>query len=184
MIVAQEKQDYGSRYYDPVRENRKRKSRRLLIPSGRVLMLCGIVLLCFTLAIFVSLYFANLVKLGYDLGNLEKELALLEKENQVLANSVAEFTSLECIETIAYQELGMVKPGSDDVIFVPLGLAYSNSDEAIDGEQDQGSRGENTLIAENTISQADREGKSWIIQAFADLVARSGFQQPEVKGEA
>ncbi len=139
-------------------------------------MLSSLVLLCFILAIFVSLYFANLVKLGYELGNLEKELALLEQENQVLANSVAEFTSLECIETVACQELGMVKPGNDDVIFVPLGLAYSGSDSATDEE--------GSLIVENTVLHTDSEGKNWIIRAFADLVARSGVQRPEVKGEA
>lgn len=61
----------------------------------------------------------QIVRNGYRLQQLEKELAFWENENRYLEIKAVQLTSLERVDKIARQKLGMVLPKQEDIILLP-----------------------------------------------------------------
>lgn len=70
-----------------------------------------------------GLYFCSLVMgvatKGYEITKLKEEISALETANERLRLEIAELDSLERIEMLALNELGMVQPGVDDFVLLP-----------------------------------------------------------------
>jgi len=126
LIIAQERPEYDHNYLPrPIERRDKRgdyrKSRRLRQESSRKkLAITGTVLACFVLGLFISYYFAKVIILGYKITVTEKELAQLQMENEYLAGEIDKLSSLDYIEKVAKNELGMIEPGKDDIIMIAV----------------------------------------------------------------
>jgi len=122
LIVAQERPDYDHQFLpQPTRKlSRKTKKRPRQMSRRKKLVLTGAIVACFVLGLFISYYFARVVTLGYSITVTEKELAELKKENEYLASEIDRLSSLDNIERVAKNELGMIEPGKDDIIMVAV----------------------------------------------------------------
>lgn len=70
-----------------------------------------------------GLYFCSLAMgvatKGYEITKLKNEINALETANERLRLEIAELDSLERIEMLALNELGMIPPGADDYVLLP-----------------------------------------------------------------
>ena len=69
---------------------------------------------------FLSFYIwhqAESVKLGYETEKLESKIQSLKKEVETLEVDKAEYLSLERVERIATEELKMIPPRKDQIIY-------------------------------------------------------------------
>jgi cell division protein FtsL len=118
LIVAQDKTGfYGLSADHP----RPRKNRKLKYSSmGPKILMTGLVLFGFALGIMITYFHARMFTLGYQIDNLQEELALLRVENHDLDERVQQLSSLERVETLAVNKLGMVKPDSSNVLLLAV----------------------------------------------------------------
>ena len=159
MILAQEKTGY---YGMPLEKPGRKKTRRLKnFTRGRRIALTGTVLVTFLLGVLIIYYHSQVSTLGYQISCLEKELALLRVENHSLEGDVQRLASLDRVETLALEKLGMVKPGSDNVLFVEVAGKTVQASEPV---PEQGAAG--------GFSFAGSEKKSRLIRAFTEMVYR------------
>lgn len=157
MIVAQEKTGYHG---FSGAASRPKKIRRIRPVSGARLALTGLVLAGFMVGVLITYYYSQVFALGYQISSLQKELALLRVENHNLEEEVHQLASLERVESLAVNKLGMVKPDSDNVLVVAVaGKTPPAPGPDLEDGQAAGS------------SPAGEE-KSRLIRAFTELVNR------------
>ena len=120
MIVAQEKTGYYRFPTEtpPVKKITRRKKRTLR--NRHKLVLMGLVLVAFLVGVAITVFCSQISTLGYKITRLEKELALLHKENYNLNEEIRRMTSLGRIEYIAVNKLGMKKPDDNNILVVNL----------------------------------------------------------------
>lgn len=87
---------------------KREKRKKILRPDAKFYVKS--VLTIFILALLLVYVCIKSATLGYEIVQLEKEIHTLETENQRLVYDIAEKSSLERIELIAIEELGMHKP--------------------------------------------------------------------------
>ena len=158
MIVAQEKTGYhGFSSAAP----RPKKIRRIKpVSGGARLVLTGLILACFMVGVLITYYCSQVFALGYQISRLQGELEVLRVENHNLDEEVHRLTSLERVEYLATNKLGMVKPDSNNVLVVTVaGETPPTSAAGPDGGQ----------VAN---SSPAGEEKSRLIRAFTELVNR------------
>ncbi len=159
MIVAQEKT--GCCKELPGRVSRPRKIRRNKpVPGSSKLALTGMVAAFFLVGMLITYYYSQVLALGYQIGRLEQKIAVLRVENNNIDGEVQRLVSLESIESMAVNKLGMVKPASNDVLVV-----------AVAGKKPQTSASDTKAVEVASISPAEKE-KSPLIRAFTELVNR------------
>jgi len=118
LIVAQDKTGFYGLSAD---RPRQRKNRRLKhSSSGPKNLLIGMVFFGFALGLLITYFHARVFTLGYQISNLQQELALLRVENHDLDEQVQQFASLDRVETVAVNKLGMVKPDSSNVLLLAV----------------------------------------------------------------
>lgn len=109
MILAREKVDYQS-WEAPSQSSQKPSTRQNIkkqtTKSRRVYLV--VVLMAFLLGILIASQYTRLAVAGYQLDKQQKQLVVLEKQNQVLNMQVSQLKSLNRIEQIATGKLGMV----------------------------------------------------------------------------
>ncbi|HBC93416.1 MAG TPA: hypothetical protein DCZ10_11125 [Pelotomaculum sp.] len=155
MIVAQDKTGFYGLSAD---RPRPKKNRRLKRSSrGPRFLLIGMILLGFTLGIMITYFQARVFKLGYQISSLQQELAVLRVENHDLDERVQQLASLDRVETLAVNKLGMVKPDSSNVLM----LAVADRTQPL---PDAGAK-----AAGNPL---DGDGGSLLVRAFNELVNR------------
>jgi cell division protein FtsL len=70
-----------------------------------------------------GLYFCSLAlgiaTKGYEINQLKKEISDLETTNERLRLEIVRLDSLERVEMVAYNELGMKKPETEDYLLLP-----------------------------------------------------------------
>jgi len=66
---------------------------------------------------------------GYEINKLKEEIGGLETANARLRLEIAQLNSLERIEKIALEELGMVQPGKDDYVLLPGAMVLAREGE-------------------------------------------------------
>jgi cell division protein FtsL len=95
---------------DGQRAKRKaKKHRRLRLQAGRFLATLIVVTI---MSLILAARFAILVEWGYEIDNLKTRLDKVKSENERLRWQVSELESLERVEKLAKQKLGMITPGS------------------------------------------------------------------------
>ena len=100
-------------------------------PSTALLSLICVVLACFALYNIISLN-----ELTLDISDTKDELEQLQSDNSVLAIQIERKNSLENIEEIATEQLGMVKLESYQIHSV--NLVEDDSIEVVTAEKDRG----------------------------------------------
>ncbi|KNZ70478.1 septum formation initiator [Thermincola ferriacetica] len=109
MILARESHDYY-RYQEQtaVRPRRTRKVRRMRNKSR--LVYTGIMMIAFTVFLLLATKYAQIAATGYKIVEMKKQIKAMELQNQALEMKIAQLQSLERIEAVATEKLGMVKP--------------------------------------------------------------------------
>lgn len=162
MIVAQEKTGYYRLSEDAPRP--KKTSRRKAFSANHRLALIGLVFAGFLVGIAITVYCSQTIALGYQIASLEKELAVLRIENHNLDEEIGRMTSLERVEDLAVNKLGMVRPDDNNVLVVTA-AGKDQSSETPDPAADEGQ------VTGNTPAE---EEKSRLIRAFDELINRLG----------
>lgn len=158
MIVAQDKTGYYGLSIEAPRP--KKNHRKKSLPGGSRLALTGVVLVCFLVGIVITYYYSQVLAMGYQISRLEKELSLLRVENNNLDEEVHRLASLDRVQSLAINKLGMVKPNSNNILVVAVaGKAPQTPDAGVKPGQAA------------VIYPADEE-KSRLIRAFTELVNR------------
>ena len=170
MILAREKLEYSSppempqqipNVKSPPQSRRRKTSCRL--PVRQKLILVGVVLCCFVMSIMVAFYYAQVAYLGYKIDLLQQKMVDLRLESHNLDQEITKEASLKKIETVAIDELGMIKPSSKDVVPV---AAISFPERSVAQNQNQ------YHIIQPEEPKKQEEPRNEIIQAFAEMVER------------
>ncbi|AQS58280.1 cell division protein FtsL [Desulforamulus ferrireducens] len=173
MSVAQENFSYLQQ--QEVQQVQRKAAPRLsqrAVRRGK-LLLTGCILALFMMGVTVAYYFAQLSSVGYQISQLQSQLAALETEQEYLETQANQLMSLQRIEAIATTKLGMVKPDPQEVVLVAAlptvpdeGSPKSTSEKVSQGTED------------NVAKAKDRHGEtnssSPVIEAFVGLVNRWG----------
>jgi cell division protein FtsL len=160
MIVAQEKTGYYKLSEEKPRSTKKPRGKSL--SQRPKLALIGLVLVCFLTGVVITVYCSQVIALGYQITNLEKELALLRIENHNLDEEVHRMTSLEQIESIAVGKLGMVRPDNNNILVVTLdGISQQN-----------GTTGSALKKGQAAGNASAEQEKNPFIRVFTELVNR------------
>jgi cell division protein FtsL len=100
-------------------EKRKVSQRKPIAVKFNLLLLFSFLMLCL---IGGSLFHVwsriQLIQLGYEVSNALKEGRALAETNKTLRLEIATLKSYGRIESIAVEELGMIKPRPDQVIVI------------------------------------------------------------------
>jgi len=158
LIIAQEKSDFSS-LPDETGWPVKRRRRRFVL-RGPGLIVVGLILAAFFVGGLIIYYCSQMLILSYQISCLEKELAVLRVENQGLGEDISRLATIERLEYLAINKLGMIKPDSGNVLVVAIddkALHLSGT-----GEQEEQA---------TEISPAGGE-KSLLIKVFTELVSR------------
>jgi len=158
LIVAREKTGY---YRFSIAAPGPKKIRKIKSVSGGArLALTSLILACFMVGVLITYYYSQVFALGYQINRLQRELAVLRVENHNLEEEVRRLTSLERVEYLAINKLGMVKPDSNNILVVtvagetpPVPAPNPDGGPAVD-------------------SSPAGEEKSRLIRAFTELVNR------------
>lgn len=166
MIVARENEEYYYGLPEQQPELVKRVRRRSVtrgLPRRDQLALTGLVLLSFCCCVIVAYYYAQVLIIGYQLNTAEEELTRLRVESHDLYAQVNQLTSLENIEAIAVQRLGMVKPQNDRIVVVQEAAPVINQAEHGDTVQAGTGSPDSSMVKQ-------RE-QNWLLRTFADMVS-------------
>lgn len=167
MIVAREQVQHN--YGIPREEKRKRPSpgrgRRFSRRSRMVFT--GLVALAFINGVIISFYYAQVFITSYRIHSLQKQLVLLQEETSVMYSDLAKLQSLDRIEKVAVNKLGMVKPDGDRVVKVAVNIDTKKSPAPQEKE-------EKTPAARREQQGIHSTGQeqNWVIQAFSNLVEK------------
>lgn len=156
MLVAQEKTGHCGFSTGASRSGKKR--RRKTMPGKYKLMLTGLVLAGLLTGILVIYYYSQVFALGYRIHCLKKELALLRVENHHLAEEIYRLSSLDRVEYLAINKLGMVRPDNSNILVVPVASGIPD----MSGPEPVRPAGISPTVEE----------KSRLIKAFTELVNR------------
>jgi len=144
----------------PVAISRQQMKKRYRLKhtavKNRQLALLGLVLAGFLVGVLITFYYTWVSSIGYRIDQMEGQLATLRIENAGLEEGVSRLSSLERIEALATQKLGMIR--SDDAGVLVVG------DNNIEKKHNPAGR--------ETAGAVGEERKSRFIQAFIDLVNR------------
>lgn len=169
MILARERFDY---YEQPLQIDRGRKTKKVMRFKLRTRALyAGIILLAFFLGLGLTWRYAQVTTTGYEIVRMKKDLKAMELENQQLQMQMKNLQSLQRIETVAVNKLGMVKPDPEaGVQFVAIESIKGSSSKPTAGQADFHAR---------MVKNSDSVN---IIRAFTNLVA--GWNGGQTAAEA
>ncbi|MEW6697133.1 MAG: cell division protein FtsL [Bacillota bacterium] len=170
MSVAQEKFSYG---LPQESQQQNAAPQRLLskraIRKGKILLTGGILALFLT-GVSIAYYYAQVAAVGYQISEMQKELANLKAEQEYLESQANQLMSLQRIEAIATTKLGMVKPDPKEVVVV---AALPKSPQSGQNPTDQPPPGVTEYNAQEKDNHGQSESrKSPVIEAFMDMVNR------------
>ena len=118
MIVAQDKTGYHG--FSGINPHPEKARRRRFVQKSPVPALSGLILVCFLVGVLITYYFSQVLALGYQISKMETELTLLRVENNSLDEEVHRLNSLERVEYLAVNKLGMVKPANNNILVVAV----------------------------------------------------------------
>ncbi|ACV61933.1 hypothetical protein Dtox_1047 [Desulfofarcimen acetoxidans DSM 771] len=140
-----------------------RSKKHFCISRSQCFVFTSLVLAAFLTGAVISFYCAQIFTMGYKMSKMKKEIAEIQNDSQDMQVEITRLSSLDRVEAMATQKLGMVAPGRDIVLVdAPLTKqnqvqspvqAQVNTDPAIDEEN------------------VDPEKSSWVIEAITQLVS-------------
>lgn len=117
------------------------------------------VLFGFALGILITYFHAKMFTIGYQISSLQQELAVLRVENHDLDERVQQLASLDRVEKLAVNKLGMVKPDNSNILL--LALDTRTQQPTGTGEKDG-----------TAVSPLAGDSGSLLVRAFNELVNR------------
>ena len=159
MIIAQEKTGHSRFSYEEAPRPKKNRRRKRVTVWHRF-MLTGLVLAGFMVGLVIIYYYSQVFALGHQINCLEKELVSLRVDNHNLKEEIQRLASLDRVEYLAVNKLGMVKPDSSDILIVAV------TDKTPPITETKPMAGETAGIS------PAGEGKNRLIKAFTELVDR------------
>lgn len=107
MLVAAK----GKRFHEPASEVRSsKKSAKNCGHAGRILCIFGAIISVFAFGVYYTSLSAVIASKGYEIEKLDREIMQLETTNERTELMVASMSSLDKVEQVATQRLGMNKP--------------------------------------------------------------------------
>ncbi|MCF8010638.1 MAG: cell division protein FtsL [Clostridiales bacterium] len=160
MIVAREQlPDNYETYTNEEEIRRVTKRRKKAVTRRHRAVMTGMVLLTFIIGTIISFYYAQVFVINYRIHSLQNQLETLQKEADSMQGEIVKLSSLERIERVASNQLGMIKPESKDTIMVSVNM---------DNENEKSSKTNAPALEKKSFSGSDK--KNWIIEAFTNLV--------------
>lgn len=170
MILAKEKIDYHVPEQPQTHQPKGRKITRQEIVKHKLLSL-AMVCCCFVMGMVVAYYYAQVAYVGYKIDCLQNNLADLRLESHGLEQDITKIVSLEHIENVAVNQLGMIKPDSDKIVLVSAQSTKPLTE--VSAQQDtskEQSRRESITLPE--VEKGLDNPKNKIIQAFVQMVEK------------
>lgn len=155
MLLAKEKVNYYD-VADYGRKTRKKiKTTRKYKKNPKVLLILFIIA-AFLMGLFLASKYAQLAISGYEIGKMKDSLSKLQMQNEQLTLEVAKLQSLDRIEKIAVEKLGMGKPEGIQYVAV----------EPITGSPSREEAGREVALNEKALLK----GENAFIKAFAVMI--------------
>lgn len=158
MIVARERYEQ----YSLPKEDRRLVRRPRHIPQNRKGQAALVWLVCviFCMGCAIAFYYAQVLITGYKIFALEKKLDTIGQETTQLHEQVMQLSSLEYIEIVAKEKLGMVASDNKNVIQVEA-ATIEKKDAGIESE---------AKAAEPEEPKEALTEQNRVLQAFANLL--------------
>ncbi len=168
MVVAQERYEH---YSLPEGESRDiRRPKRNFVPGQAKYSLTLLVLLLFSTGMLIAYYYTQVVISGYEIAQLNKQVATLRQETDSLAEEVNSFNTLGRVEYLATNKLKMVKPSSEDIVVVKADLAADDNR----GKTSVTETGKPQAQPEQQAQGHSAAGSNKVVQAFVNLIGMKG----------
>lgn len=169
MILAKEKIDYHVPEQPQKPKPQSRRVTRQEIIRHKLLSI-AMVCCCFVMAIMVAYYYAQVAYVGYKIDCLQNNLADLRLESHGLEQEITKIVSLGHIENVAVNQLGMIKPESDQVVLVSAQFSQQQPEVSQQDTSNEQSQRERITLPDTGKRQDNSQNK--IIQAFAQMMER------------
>lgn len=136
MIVAKKKEYYQEEKQDGRKVRGKGKAPKGSLYTKKKLKLGPMISLVFLACMIVAVVLsyvaihAAMAKTAYDINKIKKQIGSLQNENEQLQLQIMNLTSLDRIEEVARNKLGMARP--EEVQFVALPIIEMPSKNAAD----------------------------------------------------
>lgn|GEM_PF-3901429 len=154
MLVAPKHSDYT---YEPsIAVPKKSRQAKKKLPARVKFVIVSFVGLMFVVGLALTsrvvLYFYR----GYEIARLNGEIEALQTDNERLKLEIEQLCSLNRIENLALNKLGMVKPDTDDIEMLPInenpalaskGTGTNDSDNSADSPAHTEEQPKDSLLA-------------------------------------
>lgn len=131
--------------------------------SKNKLRVLGVIVTIFIFGVYYTSLSASIASKGYQLEQLQSEISRLETSNQRMELTLNSMSSLDKVETIAVEKLGLEKRATDGTALVASVTPVDSASKAAEGEQ----------------SSEKKSGQEETTLAFGDfLKAFIGFFSP------
>lgn len=137
-------------YHEPTLETKpvKRTGKKAKMAKGKLCVLAAIVTF-FVFGVYYTSLSAVIASKGYELEQLEKDISRLETSNERMELTLASMSSLDKVEKIATQKLGMEKPDPDGKTLVASAQPADTEAKEKENPALKPSKSENALTAGN-----------------------------------
>ncbi len=122
----------------------------------------GIVAALFAIGVGFSYLYSLVNVAGYRQKELTDQIVALQETQEKLQREVSELTSLQRVQKVAVEELGMIAPSSEDVL-----LVNNNPDESVPEQDTSEQNDEDTSDSDPVVAGNDHTS---IIQILAGLI--------------
>ena len=125
---------------------KKKKQKQNTLYKVRITILVLVVFACLSV---VATQYAEISKISYSVNSLGNEYERLSNENTIMAVKIDSAMNLENLRQKARQDLGMIKPGKNNIIYINVpkqNSKNSNADANINTDN----------VAENIINRISR----------------------------
>lgn len=150
MLVAEERKVYQ----EPLLENKPaKKAVKKTSRAKRKLCILGAIAALFTFGVYYTSLSAVIASKGYELEQLKSEISRLETSNERMELTLASMSSLDKVEEIAVEKLGMSRP---DITLASTALVASAGTQQADSNGEAGTAVEQNknVLTSNNLYQA------------------------------
>jgi cell division protein FtsB len=106
---------------------KKKKQKQNTLYKLRISILVIIFFACFSV---IAVQYAEIAKISYSVDKLSTEYERLANENTIMAVKIDSAMNLENLRQKAQQELGMIKPSKNNIIYINVPKQDSKKDNA------------------------------------------------------
>ena len=137
--------------------------KHFCVSRGQRLVFTGLVLASFLTGVLIACYYAQIFSMGYEMSKIKKQISSIQNESQNIEVEIIKLSSLDRVESMATQKLGMVEPGRD-IVMVDAPLKKEN---VVKSDVQQ----ELTPVTIKNTENVPSEKVNWVIQSLTHLVS-------------